>query len=62
MIFSQITEKVGLLQLNIESTPIDRVGCFKFLGLTMNEHLNWKSQNDKLTNKISKTKGVLSQN
>ncbi len=30
-----------------------------FLGLTINEHLNWKSHIDKLANKISKTMGVL---
>ncbi len=51
--------RTGLLQLNIENTSIDRVGDFNFLGLTINEHLNWKSHIDKLANKISETMGVL---
>ncbi len=37
----------------------DKVGDFNFLGLTINEHLNWKGHIDKLANKISKTMGVL---
>ncbi len=59
MIFHKPQKKVGLLQLNIENTSIDRVGDFNFLGQTINEHLNWKSHIDKLANKISKTMGVL---
>ena len=59
MIFHTPQKKVGPLQLNIENTPIDRVSDFNFLGLTINEHLNWKSHIDKLANKISKTMGVL---
>ncbi len=56
--FSQTTEKVGLLQLNIENTSVDIVGDFTFLRLIINEYLNWKSHIDKLPNKISKTTGV----
>ncbi len=59
MIFHIPQKKVDLLQLNIENTPIDRVSDFNFLGLTINEHLNWKGHIDKLANKISKTMGVL---
>ncbi len=50
MIFHKPQKKVGLLQLNIENTSIDRVGDFNFLGLTINEHLNRKSHIDKLAN------------
>ncbi len=59
MIFHIPQKKVDLLQLNIENTPIDRVSDFNFLGLTINEHLNWKSHIDKLANKTSKIMGVL---
>ncbi len=55
MIFHTPQKKVDPLQLNIENTSIDEVSDFNFLGLTINEHLNWKSHIDKLTNKISKT-------
>ncbi len=50
MIFHKPPTKVGLLQLNIENTSIDRVGDLNFLGLTINEHINWKSHIDKLAN------------
>ncbi len=59
MIFHKPQKKVGLFQLNFENTFIDRVGDFNFLGLTIIEHLNWKSHIDKHANKISKTMVVL---
>ena len=59
MIFHMPQKRINQLQLNIENTAIDRVKDFNFLGLTINEHLNWKSHIDKLSNKISKTMGVL---
>ncbi len=59
MIFRTPQERVGPLKLNNENTPIERVSDFNFLGLTINEHLNWNSHIDKLANKISKTMGVL---
>ncbi len=59
MIFHMPRKRINQLQLNIENIAIDRVSDFNFLGLTINEHLNWKSHTDKLSNKISKTMGVL---
>ncbi len=59
IIFHKPQKKVGLLQLNIENTSIDRVGDFNFLGLTINEHLNSKGHIDNLVNKSSKAMGVL---
>ncbi len=53
MIFHKQQKKIDLLELNIENTSIDRVCDFNILGLTINEHLNWKSHIDKLANKIS---------
>ena len=38
---------------------IERVSEFNFLGLMINENMNWKSHTDKLCNKISRTLGVL---
>ncbi len=50
------TPRKRLTQCNyIENTNVDRVYEFNFLGLTINENLNWKSHIDKITNKISKS-------
>ncbi len=46
------------MQLHIENTNVDRVYEFNFLGLTINENLNWKSHIDKITNKILKHMGI----
>ncbi len=59
MIFHMPQKTINQLQLNIENIAIGLVSDFNFLGLTMNEHLSWKSHIDKLSNKISKTMGVL---
>ncbi len=59
MIFHRPQKRIKQLHLNIENIAIDRVIDFNFLGLTINEHLNWKIHTDKLSNKISKTMGVL---
>ncbi len=45
-LFTFSWKKVDLLNYNFENTSIDRVCDFKFLGLTINEHLNWKSHID----------------
>ncbi len=38
---------------------LKQVQVFNFLGLTINEHLNRKDHRDKISNKISKTMGIL---
>ncbi len=50
---------INPLQLKIELIQIERVYEFNFLGLTINEHLNWRDHIDKISNKISKTIGIL---
>ncbi len=40
----------------IFNTPVYE---FNFLGLTINENLNWKSHINKIDNKISKNMGIL---
>ncbi len=59
MIFHTAQKNVIPLQLNIGNTIIERVYEFNFLGLTINENLNWKSHVDKIANKISKSMGIL---
>ena len=40
-------------------TLIERVTEFNFLGLTVNEYMNWNSYTQKISNKISCTLGVM---
>ena len=47
------------LDLTINSTSIERVSEFIFLGLTLDECLNWKPHVQKISNKISRIIGVL---
>ncbi len=59
MIFHTLQKNVAQLRLKIDNTLIDRVYEFNFLGLTINENLNWKSHINKIANKISKIMGIL---
>ena len=43
----------------INNTIIEKVNEFNFLGLTFNEFLNWHSHSAKISNKISRTLGVM---
>ena len=45
--------------LVINNTLIERVTEFNFLGLTVNEYMNWNSHVQKFANKISPTLGVM---
>ena len=45
--------------LMINDTLIERVTEFNFLGLTVNEYMNWNSHVQKIANKISRTLGVM---
>ncbi len=38
---------------------IEKVLEFNFLGLTLNENLNWKNHINKISNKISRSIGIL---
>ncbi len=59
MIFHTPQKKINPLQLKIDNLIIDRIKEFIILGLTLNEHLNWKSHVDKIANKISRSMGIL---
>ena len=47
------------LTLKIDDVYIGRVNKFKFLGLTLETNLNWRKFTEKISNKCSKTIGVL---
>ena len=48
-----------ILDLQISSEKIERVAEFNFLGLTVDENLNWNAHIQKVSNKISRTLGVM---
>ena len=43
----------------MNNTLIERVVGLNFLGLTVNEYINWNSHTQKIVNKISRTLGVI---
>ena len=47
------------LNISIQGITIEKVADFCFLGLTLNENLNWQSHIHKISNKISRTLGVM---
>ena len=46
-------------RLKINSETIEKVSEFNFLGLTIDEHLSWKPHVLKISNKISRTLGIM---
>ena len=48
-----------ILDLQISSEKLERVAEFNFLGLTVDENLNWNAHIQKVSNKISRTLGVM---
>ena len=59
MIFHEYQRKVKTPKLKICESEITCVDSFDFLGITIDKHLTWKSHVDKVSNKISKTIGIL---
>jgi hypothetical protein len=47
-------------KIEINRSEIERVRTFDFLGFTLNEHLSWKTHINKISNKVSRTVGILS--
>ena len=62
MIFHKPQRKINPLLLTMNNTTIERVSNFDFLGIVLNEHLNWKPHIDKISNKISRSIGILNKN
>ena len=61
MIFRHKTNKhINTLSLNMNGLSISQVEKFTFLGLTINETLTWKDHIEIISNRISKTIGILS--
>ena len=59
MLFNAGNKRLYPFEIKIDDISIERVYVFNFLGLIMDEHLNWKSHVENISNKCSKTIGVL---
>ena len=60
MLFHTLNTELSFIPtLKINEIEIERVKNFNFLGLTINENLNWKPHTDKISNKISKYSGII---
>ena len=61
MIFHRRQRKIDefIPDIRINDSPIERVTDFNFLGLQINQHLNWNAHIQKCSNKIYRTLGVM---
>ena len=59
LVHKMTNKKVDNLQLNINGIAIEKVYDFNFLGLTLNENINWKNHIEKIAIKSSKIIGIL---
>ena len=57
MAFRMPQKKIIQPNIQINGSNIEFVENFMFLGITINNKLNWNSHINKVTNKISKTVG-----
>ena len=61
MIFHNRQRKIDefIPDIRINDSPIERVTDFNFLGLQIDQHLNWNAHIQTFSNKISRTLGVM---
>ena len=62
MIFHNYKRDISLFfipEIKINGQLVERVTEFNFLGLSIDEHLNWKSHIQKVSNKVSRSISVL---
>ena len=59
MTFHRAQKKVNKLTLQLNGQNIEMVSSFNFLGIILDQSLSWKKYVSMVTNKISKTLGIL---
>ena len=59
MIFSKRNRVINNIDLKIDGTTIQQLNDFNLLGLTIDEHLQWKQHIEKTANKCSRTIGII---
>ena len=57
--YQKVMTDSDIPQLEINTTAIERVTEFNFLGITINEFMNWGSHSVKIAKKICRTLGVM---
>ena len=59
MVFHMPNKRIQALTLKIYDVYIERVDELQFLGFTLDTNLNWRKYTEKISNKCSKTIGIL---
>ena len=59
MLFALPRKKVPKLELRIDGKQIDKVNQFNFLGLELDNNMNWSNHINKIAAKISKSTGIM---
>ena len=59
MIFHMPQRHIEELEIKINNVILEKVKNFNFLGIMLNEHLDWKVHGDHISNKISKSVGII---
>ena len=59
MIFHQPKSRIRVPAIKMNDTQIQYSESFNFLGITIDQHLSWKAHSDKISNKISRSMGIL---
>ena len=59
MILNKRNRVINYINLKIDGTIIQQSNDFNFLGLTIDEHLEWKQHIEKTANKCSRTIGII---
>ena len=57
--YQRVIANEDIPDLQINDKKIERVSCFNFLGLTINEFMNWSSYSAMIANTTSRTLGIM---
>ena len=59
LLFKMPNQYIDELTLTTDGVDIDRVNQFNILGFTLISYLNWSKDIDKITNRCSRTIGII---
>jgi hypothetical protein len=59
ILFHTAQRNIPQLEIKIDNVKIEQVKDFNFLGLTLNENLHWNAHINKISNRISRSLGIL---
>ena len=55
---SQRLNKIDSISFKVDNIDLDEVSSFKYLGIVINNHLNWQDHVDQMFSKINKKLGL----